>query len=381
MHILDSTEASTFSDMILSKKRLYPFEKSLNLLLYIHIPYCDSKCHYCSFNTYVDKFDTRKSYMEALYLQLAYELKRFDAKPNSIETLFIGGGTPSTVSPELYAPIFKLLQPYLQINAEITTEANPNSATKVWLKGMKAHGVNRVSFGVQSFDADKLKALNRAHSPDQARDAVYTAHELGFEHISLDLIYNYQGDTKALLRKDIKTAFALPIDHISAYELTIEDGTKFSTTPEVRQEDDNLAFYVSKEIEKNGFSAYEISNFGTYQSRHNKGYWELKNYIGAGAGAVGFLQDRRFYPLTDIESYIQYPLQITEEPLTPQELLTEKIFLGLRSNTGIEKSILPDEMQQRASLLYEEKKLEATDTHFYNKNFFLSDELALYILG
>jgi len=367
--------------MIVSKKWLYPFEKSVNLLLYIHIPYCDSKCHYCSFNSYVDKFDTRKSYMEALYTQLAHELERFNAMKNSIATLFIGGGTPSTVSPELYTPIFKLLQPYLQQNAEITTEANPNSATKEWLKGMRKHGVNRVSFGVQSFDAYKLKALNRAHTPNQAIDTVQNAQELGFEHISLDLIYNYQGDTKSLLQKDIKTAFSLPIDHISAYELTIEDGTKFSTMPEVRQEDENLAFYVSEEIEKNGFKAYEISNFGTYQSRHNKGYWKLKNYIGAGAGAVGFLNDKRFYPLTDIEAYIQNPLQITEEILTPEELLTEKIFLGLRSNVGIAKNVLTQAMQERAKVLYEEKKLEATDTHFYNKNFFLSDELALYILG
>jgi len=119
----------------------------VDLLLYIHIPYCDSKCHYCSFNTYVDKFDTRENYMRALHKQLAFELKRFNAQKDSIETFFIGGGTPSTVSPELYEPIFKLLRPYLQENAEITTEANPNSATKEWLEGMKKLGINRVSFG------------------------------------------------------------------------------------------------------------------------------------------------------------------------------------------------------------------------------------------
>jgi len=198
------------------------------LLLYIHIPYCDSKCHYCSFNTYVDKFDTRNDYMKALYSQLSFELKRFHAKENSIETLFIGGGTPSTVDPSLYAPIFKLLKPYLQPNAEITTEANPNSATKEWLEGMRKLGVNRVSFGVQSFNADKLKALNRAHDPQQAKDAILHAKALGYNHLSLDLIYNYQGDSKELLLNDIETAFSLPIDHISAYELTIEEGTKFS---------------------------------------------------------------------------------------------------------------------------------------------------------
>jgi len=319
--------------------------------------------------------------MDALYQQLSFELERFDAKPQSVETLFIGGGTPSTINPELYAPIFKLLHPYLKKNAEITTEANPNSATKEWLEGMKDLGVNRVSFGVQSFNAQKLKALNRAHNPQQAKDAIHYAKELGYEHLSLDLIYNYQGDTKTLLSADIKEAFSLPIDHISAYELTIEDGTKFSTTPEVRQEDENLAFFVTEEIEKRGFKAYEISNFGTYQSKHNKGYWELKNYIGAGAGAVGFLKDRRYYPQTNIDAYVENPLNITEEPLTPDELLTEKIFLGLRSSLGIQKSLLSDEMIEKANILCKNKKLLCDTEHYYNDNFFLSDELALYILG
>ncbi|MCF6243445.1 MAG: radical SAM family heme chaperone HemW [Sulfurovum sp.] len=351
------------------------------MLFYIHIPYCDSKCHYCSFNTYVDKFDTRDDYMHALHTQIVFELKRFNAKENSITTLFIGGGTPSTVSPELYKPIFKLLSPYLEKNAEITTEANPNSATKEWLEGMKNLGVNRVSFGVQSFNEKKLKALNRAHNPKEAKEAILQAKEIGFKHLSLDLIYNYQGDTKELLSHDIDTAFSLPIDHISAYELTIEDGTKFSATPEVRQDNENLAFFVSDEIEKKGFKAYEISNFGTYQSKHNKGYWEIKDYIGAGAGAVGFYKDKRFYPQTNIDAYIKNPLHITEELLTVEELLTEKIFLGLRSIIGIKKTLLTTSMQNRAEFLCEENKLRSNTTHYFNENFFLSDELSLYILG
>ncbi len=319
--------------------------------------------------------------MKALYTQLVFELKRFAVAKDSIETLFIGGGTPSTVSPLLYQPIFELLKPYLQDNAEITSEANPNSATKLWLKGMRTLGVNRMSFGVQSFDSDKLKALNRAHTPQQAKEAIEYAHDLGFDHISLDLIYNYQGDTEDLLLTDIKSAFALPIDHISAYELTIEDGTAFSSTPEVQQDDENLAFFVTKEIEKRGFKAYEISNFGSYQSKHNKGYWETKDYIGAGAGAVGFLENTRFYPPTQIETYIENPLSIREEPLTQEELLTEKIFLGLRSLIGIQKDSLPKEMQDKATILCEKNKLSCNTTHYYNHNFFLSDALALYILG
>ena len=319
--------------------------------------------------------------MQALHKQLFFELERFDAKKDSIESLFIGGGTPSTIDPELYKPIFELLQPYLKENIEVTSEANPNSAGKEWLKGMHDLGVNRVSFGVQSFDEDKLKALNRAHNPQQAKDAILYAKEIGIRHISLDLIYNYQGDTKKLILNDINTALSLPIDHISAYELTIEDGTKFSATPEVRQENENLAFYVTEQIEQRGFKSYEISNFGTYQSQHNKGYWQIKDYIGAGAGAVGFLKDRRFYPTTGIEAYIANPLAATEEVLTADELLTERVLLGLRSCIGVEKASLSEEMLEKAEFLCKEKKLMFSDTHYHNENFFLSDEFALYILG
>ena len=350
------------------------------MLLYIHIPYCDSKCYYCSFNSYVDKFDTRERYMKALQEQIEFELTRFATREGEIETIFIGGGTPSTVHPKLYAPIFELLKPYRGEDIEITTEANPNSATREWLEGMRGLGVNRISFGVQSFDPQKLKALNRAHSPSDSILAINTAKEVGFDHISLDLIYNYAGDTKELLTHDIEQAFKLPIDHISAYELTIEGGTKFASTPKARQEDDEIAFFVANEIEKHGFSQYEISNFGRYQSRHNIGYWRLTDYIGAGAGAVGFQQNSRYYPTTDIDSFIASPTHTTVEKLTPEELHTERVFLGLRSLVGVDESILDSTMRARARVLLEENKLEYTDGIYYNPNYFLSDELALFLL-
>jgi len=350
------------------------------MLLYIHIPYCDSKCHYCSFNSYVDKFDTRKNYMISLKNQLLFELERFNISSPSIETVFIGGGTPSTIKPSLYAPIFEIITPLLKKGAEITTEANPNSATKEWLEGMYNLGVNRVSFGVQSFNKTKLKALNRAHSPQDAIRAITDAKEVGFKNLSLDIIYNYQGDTQELLKSDIEQAFALPINHISAYELTIEGGTKFASTPSVRQENDALAFFVTEEITKRGFPQYEISNFGIYQSQHNRGYWQLKDYMGVGAGAVGFLKERRFYPSTDIDLYTQNPLDITQEIITEEELLTERLFLGLRSNIGVERKSLTNEMRKRADFLVEKGKLLKVDTTYFNKNYFISDELVLYIL-
>ncbi len=362
-------------------KQGYILIKRVDLLAYIHIPYCDSKCHYCAFNSYVGKFDTRSRYMEALYRQTEHDLERFEVAKESLETLFVGGGTPSTIMPELYMPLFELLEPYLRTDAEITAEANPNSASTEWLEGMHKLGVNRISFGVQSFDRDKLKFLGRSHDPEQARQAVMAAKQVGLEHISLDLIYNAYGDTQALIARDIEQAFSLPIDHISAYELTIESNTPFSTTPEVRQDDESLAFFVAEQITKHQFEHYEISNFGSYQSRHNLGYWKQKNYMGLGAGAVGFMDDTRYYPHTDIDSYIDDPVTAREEHLTQDELLTEMIFLGLRSKVGIAEEKLPLQMRKRLQLLVSEGKLSQENGKLINPNFFLSDEIALFLLG
>ena len=319
--------------------------------------------------------------MDALLEQLRFELKRFDAKEKSIETLFIGGGTPSTVSPELYRPLFELLTPYFMDDAEITTEANPNSATYSWIQGMKDLGVNRISFGVQSFDNKKLKFLNRAHNSEDAVRAVNDAHHAGIQNISIDLIYATAMDTKELLQKDLQQAFTLPINHISAYALTIEEGTVFEKTPEVAKENLSLTNFVFDTIKKHGFTQYEISNFGTYQSRHNLGYWQYKNYIGVGSGAVGCKDGVRYYPSTDIDFYMRNPLHVRQEILSQEEQKAEKLFLGLRSVVGIDENILNIDESKRANILLEENKLTKNGNKFYNKEYLLSDEISLFILN
>jgi len=351
------------------------------MLFYIHIPFCDSKCHYCSFNSYVDKFSLRRSYMHALQRQLRFEIERLALRPGSIKTLFIGGGTPSTVAPELYAPLFEALRPYLKTGAEITSEANPNSATPEWLAGMKALGVNRISFGVQSFNAEKLKRLGRAHTPDQALRAVSDARRAGFEHLSIDLIYGVVGDTKALLEQDIEQTFSLPIDHLSAYALTIEEGTPFSATPEIANEKLALTSRLFEGIKAKGFEQYEISNFGRSRSRHNLGYWEYKPYIGLGAGAVGCIDHVRYYPHRDVEAYIADPLFRDTEALDAAAVKTERLFLGLRSVVGIPESLLEPEELQRARWLAEAGKLRHEDGRFFNTDYLLSDEIVLYLQG
>lgn len=317
--------------------------------------------------------------MYALKTQLDFELKRFKVKENSIETVFIGGGTPSTVSAELYEPIFQLIKPYLTQEAEITSEANPNSATYEWLQGMKTVGVNRISFGVQSFNEAKLKLLNRAHTPKMAEIAISHASEIGFKNISLDLIYATLGDTKELLNYDLKKAFSLPINHLSAYALTIEEGTPFESKPQMAQEHLAITEWIFKTIKDYGFKQYEISNFGSYKSKHNLGYWKYEDYLGVGAGAVGKLDLQRFYPTPIIEEYIQNPLKIKIENLTQEDIRLEKIFLGFRSCVGVKQEILTNEEKRKAKLLVDEKKLRLEDETLYNPDYLLSDELALFL--
>lgn len=349
------------------------------MLLYIHIPFCDSKCHYCAFNSYTDKSALKTTYMQALVQQLEKEIEQKNIQ--KISSVFIGGGTPSSVKADLYEKIFTFISPYLQDNCEITIEANPNSASFQWLEAMYTLGVNRVSFGVQSFDEEKLRFLGRAHSKQTAILAVENAHKVGFKNLSLDLIYATKLDTLSLLTQDLKTAMSLLVNHLSAYALIIEENTKFQNFQDYSQENLNETKEFFRLIGSYGFEHYEISNFGKYKSIHNLGYWQTKEYLGIGAGAVGFSQNKRFYPHKGIESYIKNPHFYTVENLSQEDLHVDKIFLGLRSCVGLHVRIFSPQELKRVSFLVEEKKLYKKGDFYYNADFLLSDEIALYILG
>jgi len=350
-------------------------------LLYIHIPFCDSKCHYCSFNSYVDKFELKAAYMNALHKQLLHDLEYHNIPTGSIETIFIGGGTPTTVDFNLYEPIFKTITPYLQKDAEITSEGNPNSITTEWLKGMKELGVNRISIGVQSFFNDKLKLLGRSHKSIDAILAVERAYSAGFKNLSIDLIYSTLLDTPKRIESELEQALKLPINHLSAYELTIEEGTPFEHRPEVRKESIEQAYVIHEKITNIGWQQYEISNYGKSFCRHNIGYWEYKQYLGIGSGAVGRIGNQRLYPHRNIEQYIKDPFFKNTEELKNHEITEEKIFLGLRSFVGIDTDILNNNMRKHAELLINEGKLYKKDKRYFNTDYLLSDEIALFILG
>lgn len=323
--------------------------------------------------------------MKALKEQLSFELNNYVKKHNKkIETVFIGGGTPSTIKAEEYKEVFKLIQPYLEDNAEITSEANPNSASYEWLKQMKEHGVNRISFGVQSFDNDKLRFLGRSHKSKAAVEAINNASKLDFNGVNCDIIYGVKGDTLESMKKDFDTAFSLPITHLSAYSLTIEEGTKFFDRSSVKIDDEELSYEIFDYINKKGFHQYEISNFAkslNYESKHNYGYWEHKEYLGIGAGAVGYYENQRRYPQKSIEEYICNPNKIETEDISYDDIKTEKILLGFRCNCGVELSLFTKEEKIKVDDLCEHDKLYIKENRVYNKNFLLSDELALYILS
>ncbi len=184
---------------------------------------------------------------------------------------------------------------------------------------MKDFGVNRISFGVQSFDNEKLKKLNRAHNANTAINAIQNASCIGFNSINCDIIYGVEGDTYESMISDFDTAFSLPITHISAYSLTIEEGTKFFNKSSVKIDDEELSYKLFDYINKHGFNQYEISNFSKSkdeESKHNYGYWQHKNYLGVGAGAVGFVNNIRYYPQKGIEEYISNPTKYEIEEIS-----------------------------------------------------------------
>jgi len=351
------------------------------LLLYIHIPFCDSKCFYCAFNSYTNLSHLKQDYMKALNIQLKFELSKYNNL--TLKSIFFGGGTPSSIDAIDYKNIFETLNPYIDNKTEITTEANPNSATFTWQKEMKDLGINRISFGVQSFDDKKLKFLGRNHNHTQAIDAITNASKVGYKHINCDIIYDTALDTKKLLQSDLEIISTLPIDHISAYSLIIEENTKFENTPEVRIENIDFAKYIFSSLEDLGFKQYEISNFSKdkkARSIHNYGYWQKDDYIGVGSGAIGAIDNKRYYCNEDVQEYIDNPLEYSKiENLAQEDILFEKIFLGLRSDVGVSLELFNSNQLKNINILENENKITIKNNKIYNNNFLLSDEIVLFI--
>lgn len=302
---------------------------------YIHIPFCKSKCNYCSFVSF-NKLDLKKDYLK----MLAKEINNF-YDGEILNTIYLGGGTPSVLSVSEIENILRILN--FNDKSEVTIEVNPDDADYGYFRGLYDLGVNRISLGCQTFKDSILELINRRHNAGQVIDCVKKAQDAGFDNISLDLIYGLPNQTAEMFYSDISTALNLGIQHISLYGLKIEQGCYFyNNMPQNLPDDDMQAdMYLNavKILEENKFEQYEVSNFSLkgFKSRHNSAYWNNEEYYGFGVAAHGYKNGVRYSNKDTIESYLEDCFNHKESKfLTEQEKLEEEIFLGLRKKEGID---------------------------------------------
>lgn len=309
--------------------------------LYIHVPFCKSKCHYCNFISFAGKNEFIKPYFVALKQELEYY---FDKYPDIIlQTVYIGGGTPSVVDCSYYDDVFSLLSNFISQNAEMTIEINPGSVDFDYLINIRNLGINRLSIGVQSFDNKILKAINRIHDASEAEKTIKIAKQAGFENISIDLIYGLPHQTINNWEETLYKAINLDIQHISTYGLKIEEDTEFAINPPENIADEELQSIIylktTEILANNGFEHYEISNFAkkNKKSLHNLCYWKNKEYIGVGLSAHGYLGKIRYSNTEKLEEYLENPVkQVSEISICEAERIEEAIFLGLRLVEGLD---------------------------------------------
>ncbi len=337
------------------------------LSFYIHIPYCVKRCGYCDFNTYTPaelQITEGLTEISHSYIDLLIEEARLarSAQPNAgaIPTIFFGGGTPTLMEPADLRRILATLEIEFGFtdDIEITIEANPDTITEEKLAALRAIGINRISIGMQSATPHVLKTLDRTHNPENVGKAVAWAREVGFEQVSVDLIYGTPGESMADWQATIESALALPITHISAYALIMEDGTKFAAQVkrgEVQAPDDDLMadkyLLADQLFSQAGLHWYELSNWSlpAGQCRHNIAYWHGDNWWGLGPGAHSHINGERWWNVKHPSTY-RDRLASHQAPLHESEILTdsqkesERIMLQIRLQEGISKNSLSKEI-------------------------------------
>lgn len=319
--------------------------------LYIHVPFCIRKCPYCDFYS-VTKTDLADDYTAAV-------VRNIMARSISADTVYFGGGTPSLLTAKQIAAMLSAVSD-IAPNAEITMECNPNSVNAEYLSEIFAAGINRISFGVQSLSDKELSALGRLHDSETAVKAVNTAYKAGFRSISADIMLATAYQTPETLSETIEKLTALPLKHVSAYMLKIEEGTPYGKSDTIRtlipDEDETADMYLEavQKLEENGFAQYEISNFAHkgFESRHNLKYWRCEEYFGIGPSAHSYIDGVRKACPPSVEDFIGSELQ--QEAVTENNggENVEKIMLRLRlTQEGIPLSVLAQEKLSTVELL------------------------------
>ncbi len=311
---------------------------------YVHIPFCTQICYYCDFSKVFIKNQPVDAYLQALIREFeSYDIKK-------LRTLYIGGGTPTSITAEQLEYLLTNLTKHLDLSVleEFTIEANPGDLTEDKIEVLKNSAVNRVSLGVQTFNDKHLKQIGRSHNEAQIYSTIENLKKAGFHNISIDLIYALPGQTMEDVKENVAKAIALDIPHLSLYSLILEHHTVFMNKMrrgklQLPQEDleAEMFEYIISELEKNGFEHYEISNFTKpgFESRHNLMYWDNAEYYGVGAGASGYLNGVRYRNRGPIQHYLKAVSEgnarLSEEILTKEEMMEEELFLGLRKKSGV----------------------------------------------
>jgi len=339
--------------------------------IYIHIPYCVTKCPYCDFNSYgVGGRFPEKEYTESILHEL--ELYHNEVQDAELTSIFFGGGTPSLFDPRSIEKIISKIYQITRLanNLEVSLEVNPKTADLNKLKGLRSVGVNRISVGVQSFSKRKLRFLGRINAPEDSRKILEDVINTGFDNYSLDLMYGTTNETFSEWEEDLKEALRFDYRHISAYCLTIEDGTEFGKLHKLGKlklpTDERLTdfiTYTTDFLEDSGYRQYEISNFAKegFECNHNMLYWKGESYLGLGAGAHSHfamgnssLWGERWANLRNPALYMksvkerQKPLDFTEK-LKREEVIQDKVLMGLRLKDGIDISKLESKFQITAN--------------------------------
>lgn len=321
--------------------------------IYIHIPFCKQACNYCDFH-FSTSLKNKDALIESILLEI--DLRANYLKNKNIETIYFGGGTPSLLlEKELFAILNKIYKNYtVSKHAEITLEANPDDLNNEKLKELKRLEINRLSIGLQSFNADELTWMNRAHTAIESESCVKRSQDKGFENISIDLIYGSKFSNLTNWKRTLDKAIELNIQHISSYNLTIEDKTKlgrdFKTLKEEAINDEKsseLFLEMIERLQKNKFIHYEISNFGkeSFFSNHNSNYWKGVEYVGFGPAAHSYNGKERQWNVSNNNMYIKTVNENNNsyfevETLTPENIFNEYILTSLRTIWGLNDSYL-----------------------------------------
>ena len=303
--------------------------------LYIHIPFCNSICDYCDFPKLQYFTIFSKPYLKAL----KEELKSYNL--GKLETIYVGGGTPTCLSNDEFKELLDIIKPYSNGVKEFTIECNPESLCVKKLELMKEYGVNRLSIGVESTNNEILKSINRHHTYEDVIKAISDARKIGFDNISVDLILGLPNVTKTMLKKDIQNLLKLDVDHMSCYSLTVHPNTVFyinGITPLPSDMERELYDTVNELLESNGFEHYEISSWSKpgKESKHNLVYWQNKEYYGAGLGASGYIGDVRYTNTKNIHKYLKSEVVGEKEIVSPSDKIEYQIMLNLRTKYGID---------------------------------------------